>query len=162
MNALKRAAMIMMVLLMMAPLLSVSAQGPIIKRVDFMVSGPFQVKNSNVILPAGKYILLQVFQQHPDVFYLYQNDLMHEPIATVQTTRIDYSSTRYPGKTKMLVDMNNEDAMTAMPVIDGWNIPGYDGWEITSTVMDKNRAAIARSYKRHSATPVQVIILSWQ
>ena len=161
MNALKRAAMAMMVLLMMAPLLSVSAQGPVIKRVDFMVNGPFQVKNSNVVLPAGKYILLQVFQQHPDVFYLYQNDLMHEPIATVQTTRIDYSPTRYPGNTKMLVDMN-EETMTATPVIEGWNIPGYDGWEITSTVMDKSRATIARSYKQHSATPVQVTIISWQ
>jgi hypothetical protein len=161
MNALKRAAMAMMILLMTAPLLSVSAQGPIIKRVDFMVSGPFQVKNSNVVLPAGKYILLQVFQQHPDVFYLYQNDLMHEPIATVQTTRIDYSPTRYPRKTKMLVDMN-EETITEMPVIEGWNIPGYDGWEITSTVMDKSRATIAHSYKVHSATPVQVTIISWQ
>jgi len=160
MKAIKNIALAGIVLALMAPFMTASAQGPVIKRIEFTINAPFEVKDSNVVLAPGKYILLQTFQQHPNVFYLYQNDLMHRPIATVQTARIDYGNGKYPSKTRMLLDMN-EETMTALPVIKGWNIPGYDGWEIISTVMDRNRASIARNYSRHSR-PVQATIIFWQ
>lgn len=161
MKAIKNIALTGIFLALMAPFMTASAQGPLIKRVEFMINAPFEVKNSNLVLPPGKYILLQTFQQHPDVFSLYQNDLMQPPIATVQTVRIDYASGNYPHKTRMLLD-TDEETMTAYPIVKGWNIPGYDGWEIISTVMDHDRASIARNYSRRYARPVQATIIFWQ
>src|SRR5688572_32035117 len=117
------------VFMVAASVMNVSAQGPLRKQVFFTISHPFEMRNSNVVLPAGKYILYQVSQDDLNLFAMYQDNLMHSPIAMVRTTRIDYSVRKAPKKTAMLVSFD-EEANTVLPVIDGWTIPGMDGWEV--------------------------------
>lgn len=85
------------------------------------------------LLPPGQYVLYQINQHAPNLFALYQNDLTHSPVAVIRTTRIEYQGSRYPGKTKMLLDID-EASSDLHPVIQGWNIPGEDGWAIISVV----------------------------
>lgn len=112
------------------------AQYPLLKRVYFTVSAPFELKNLNAVLPAGEYTLFQISVENPDVFALYQGkELMSSPVAMVHTTRVDHYTHGYPTKTDMLLNDERENA-EALPVIEGWNIPGMNGWEIIGGKVD--------------------------
>lgn len=110
----------------------VLAQGPLHKRVNFTISVPFELKKGKTVLPPGNYVLFQININDPQLFALYEEDMTHAPIAMIRTTRIDYSG-RYPGKTKLLMD-TDESWPQKYPVLEGWNIPGDDGWEVIGAV----------------------------
>jgi hypothetical protein len=146
MRAFKQAILAAIVLTFAASVMSVSAQGPLRKRIEFSINAPFELKNSGVMLPSGNYVLLQVFYENPNVYALYKENLMHSPLATIQTVRIDYHSGQYPDKTEMLLD-TDEEAVNVVPVISGWNVPGDYGWEIVSIVAKRNLPVITGNAK---------------
>ena len=111
----------------------VLSQGTLHKRVNFTVNVPFELKKGEAVLPAGNYVLFQMSMSDPQLFGLFPEDLTHEPIAMIRTTRIDYSGNRYPRKTRLLMD-TEESWPQKYPVLEGFNIPGDDGWEVISTV----------------------------
>jgi hypothetical protein len=146
MKPLKSVALAVVFLILATTVSSVSAQGPLLKEVYFTINSPFEMGNSNVVLPAGTYILHQVSGNDLNLFALYKDNRMHSPLAMVRTARIDYQGTRYPGKTRMLMNMDEEATPTgAIPVINGWNIPGDDGWEIITMVANHERLATVGS-----------------
>ena len=108
-------------------------QGPLHKRVNFTVNVPFELKKGRAVLPPGDYVLFQVNANDPQLFALYPEDLTNAPVAMIRTTRIDYSGNRYPGKTRLLMD-TDESWPQKYPVLEGFNIPGEDGWEVISAV----------------------------
>jgi hypothetical protein len=138
MKALKNMALAAVLMIIAAPAMVVSAQGPLHKRVNFSVNVPFRLDDRGVILPAGNYVLFQVLQNDLNLFALYRENLMHSPIAMVRTSRIDYQPGEYPDDTEMLLDSDIESDRT-LPVIEGWTIPGMDGWEIIAVVPDRDR-----------------------
>lgn len=111
----------------------VRAQGPLQKRVNFTINVPFELMKARVVLPPGNYVLYQISTNDPQLFALYQEDMTHPPIAMIRTTRIDYSTGRYPSKTRILMD-TDESWPQRYPVLEGWNIPGEDGWEVIGAV----------------------------
>ena len=111
----------------------VLAHGPLHKRVNFTINVPFELKRGETVLPPGNYVLFQINSNDPQLFALYQEDMTHSPIAGVRTTRIDYSGGRYPSKTRLLMD-TEESWPQRYPVLEGFNIPGEDGWEVISVV----------------------------
>ena len=112
------------------------AQGPLRKRVNLSINVPYTVKMGNYLLPAGDYVLFQIMENDLNLFALYQGDMTHAPVAMIRTTRIDYSSTGYPQKTKLMIE-TDEMSSDNHPVLEGWTIPGMDGWEIISVVEKK-------------------------
>ena len=133
-----------------------SAQGPLRKQVEFTINSAFELNNSDVVLPAGKYILFQIHQNDTNLFAMYRDNLMDSPIAMVRTTRIVYNSGQYPDDFQMLVGMD-EETIGALPVITGWAIPGDDGWEITTTVPDRDRIGVRTiSRSNHKYVRVQI------
>lgn len=138
MKAMKKIFMAVALMAFAAPLMSVSASGPLIKRVEFTINSPFEMQNSDIVLPAGKYIFQQVVANDLNLFALYRNDLTRSPIAMVRTTRISYNTFEYPQEFTMLVNLDRE-VDSSLPVVAGWAIPGDDGWEITSIVPDRDK-----------------------
>ena len=110
------------------------AQGPLQKRVEFTINVPYRLRMQNYMLPAGNYTLFQISQRDPSLFALYEgDDMMHSPIAMIQTVRVEYSNMRYPNRTAMHWHLD-EIQSTGDPVVTGWDIPGSDGWEIVAVV----------------------------
>jgi hypothetical protein len=109
------------------------AQGPLQKRINYTINVDYSVRMGDYLLPPGQYVLYEISANDPNLFALYREDMTHSPIAMIRTTRIDYSGSRYPGKTRMLLDID-ESSSDLHPVIQGWNIPGEDGWQIISVV----------------------------
>jgi hypothetical protein len=160
MKPLKSVALAAIFMILAATVTSISAQGPLTKEVYFTINSSFEMGNSNVVLPAGNYILHQVNTNDLNLFALYKESRMHSPIAMVKTTRINYQVTEYPDKTSMLVNLDEENT-AAVPVINGWNIAGDDGWEIIAMVPDRDRIGFAGngiSRAKHKREKVVVTI----
>lgn len=116
------------------------AQGPLHKKVNYTISAPFALQRGDRVLPAGNYVLYQFNLDNPNLFALYPEDMTHTPVAVIHTTRIDFSSRRYPEKTQILFNQDEEQMRRGViPTVKGWTIPGTDGWEIISVVTDRNR-----------------------
>ena len=110
------------------------AQGPVQKQVDFDINAPYALRMGNFMLPAGQYVLYQADANNPTLFFLFQGtDMMHSPIAVINTVRIGYPTADYPEHTKMLLRID-ESSANSHPVLRGWNIAGEDGWEIVAVV----------------------------
>ena len=118
-----------LVFLMSAAFVPAAAQVPQQEKIHFTATSPFELKGSNVVLPAGKYILFQVKPNDRLQFALYQEDMTHSPVAMIQAVRIYYSLGRLPGKAKVLMDIN-ESSPQNYPLLEGWNTPGDFGWRI--------------------------------
>ena len=114
------------------------AQGPSHKRVNYSINANYSLRLGDYILPPGDYVLYQISANDVNLFALYQKDMARSPIAMIRTTRINYSGGDYPDHTRMLLDYAESDA-EAYPVIQGWTIPGEDGWQIISVVANKNK-----------------------
>lgn len=108
------------------------AQGPTQERINFTINVPFELKKAHVVLPPGNYVLFQIKPSDRYLFALYQDDLTHSPIAIISTIRIDYDRGRMPQKTRLLMD-TDEASDQNHPVLEGWNVPGSDGWEVIAT-----------------------------
>ena len=75
------------------------AQGPIQARINFSTSAPFELKGTNVVLPAGDYVLFQIDPRDRTLFALYHEDTTHSPVAMIRTVRIYHDLGKLPGKT---------------------------------------------------------------
>jgi hypothetical protein len=144
MKTLRNFAIAAAILFALAPFMSASADGPLLKQIHFTINSPFALNNGRAVFPAGTYILHQVNQNDSNLFALHQDNLTHSPVAMVRTARIDYRHTNYPGEDTMLLT-NDEEATNALPIIAGWNIAGDDGWEIIATVPKKSMITESRS-----------------
>jgi hypothetical protein len=132
MNAIRKSALLaVMVFTAMSSV--VFAQGPIQKRINYAINVSHALRMGDYMLPPGRYVLYQINQSDLNLFALYQDDMTHSPIAMIRTTRVEYHTGQYPGRTKMMLDIS-ETSGEAHPVLQGWNIPGEDGWEIISVV----------------------------
>src|SRR5215216_6511935 len=135
MNAIRKSALLA-VMLFTAMASVVLAQGPIHKRINYTINVSHALRMGDYLLPPGRYVLYQIDQNDLNLFALYQDEMTHSPIAMIRTTRIEYQSHKFPEKTKMMLDID-ETSGDAHPVLQGWNIPGEDGWEIISVVSKK-------------------------
>ena len=91
------------ILLISAAAVPALARGPLHKRINFTINVPFEVKKDSAVLPPGTCLLFQISTNDPQLFALYEEDLTHAPAAMIRTTRIDYSGSRYPGRTRLLM-----------------------------------------------------------
>ncbi|HEV8487287.1 MAG TPA: hypothetical protein VGV87_27310 [Blastocatellia bacterium] len=132
-----------LLVVMAAPVGTSLAQGPLQKQVNFTINVPYRMRMQNYLLPAGTYILYQISKPNPNLFALYEGDMMHSPIAMIHTVRIDYLNVDVPGKTAMHWRID-EFGSSSDPVITGWDIPGMDGWQIVSVVPKKGRNPLTR------------------
>ena len=133
-------------ILMMA--VAASAQGPLQKQVFYTINVDHAMRMGDYILPAGSYELFQISPNDLNLFALYKNNRMHSPIAMIRTTRIDYQATGYPSKTKIMLTIDEEsNGRENIPMLKGWTIPGFDGWEIIS-VVEKKKGVLARVNSR--------------
>jgi hypothetical protein len=121
----------------------VLAGGPLHKRVNFTINVPFELKRGETALPAGNYVLFQINANDPQLFALFQEDMTHSPIAMIRTTRIDYGGSRYPSKTRLLMD-TEESWPQRYPGLEGFTIPGEDGWEVISAVTRLRSLSVKR------------------
>jgi len=139
-NAINRLSAGIAAIVIVGSSFTVFGQGPLQKRLDFSINVPYTLRMGDYLLPAGHYVLHQVLQNDLNLFALHPGDMTHKPVALIRTTRIDYNATGYPGKTSLLIDTENNGAN--YPKLEGWNIPGLDGFEII-TVVEKKRGALA-------------------
>lgn len=124
---------LLILLLMAAVAVPAFAQGPLHKQINFTINVPFELKKANLVLPPGNYVLYQIEANNPNLFALFREDMTHSPIAMIATARVEYSARRVPGKTRLLMDVNESSPLNN-PVIEGWTIPGEDGWEMIAAV----------------------------
>ena len=129
--------------LMSSAVVSAFAQGGIQQeKIHFTVNSPFELKGANVVLPAGKYVLFQIKPDDRSEFALYRGDMTHSPLAIVRAIRVYYSLGRLPGKTKLVMDYDQETPQK-YPVLEGWNVPGDYGWRVIR-VTPKNSEMLTR------------------
>ena len=108
------------------------AQGPSQNKINFTIDAPFELKGTRVVLPPGDYILFQLVPQDRNLFALYRGtDMTHSPVAMLRTVRIYHDLGRLPGKTNMILDID-EGSIGNYAVLEGWNVPGEWGWEVVS------------------------------
>lgn len=136
----KTTALVLMIVAMTA---AVFAQGPVQKEVVLTVNVPYQIRMGGYMLSAGTYTIYQVSQNDPNLFYLFRGVMRtHSPIASIRTARVDHAMDRYPGKTSLRLQIDEESTTPSVPVVTGWDIPGEDGWEIISFVAKRSDPAL--------------------
>ncbi len=135
MTAIRRTA-IAAILLMIAAAPLAMGQVRTQTRLNFTINVPYAMEMGGYTLSPGKYILLQSSQQ-PNLFSLYAEDLAREPIAMIQTTRTRYWTIPQDRTTKIVLEID-ESSLDSRPVLQGWNVPYADGWEVTSVVAKNN------------------------
>jgi hypothetical protein len=113
------------------------AQGPMQARINFSTSAPFELKGTNVVLPAGDYVLFQIDPRDRTLFALYHEDMRNSPVAMLRTVRIYPHLGRFPGKTKLMMD-TDEGSPDNLAVLEGWNVPGDYGWEVIAVTPSKH------------------------
>jgi hypothetical protein len=139
--ALKRFALAAVLLLSVA-VVPILAQGPLQKRIDFTIDTSFELKKGGIVLQPGNYVLFQIDQKEPRLFALYRDNMTHRPIAMIWTMRAN-NTLRFPTKTTVITD-TDEASASSYPVIEGFTIPGEDGWQVISSVT--SRRAISARY----------------
>jgi hypothetical protein len=122
--------------------LTLAQQGNLKKRVNYSINVAYSLGVSGYIFPPGNYVLRQVSDNDLNMFYLYQGNMMHGPVAIIKTTRIEYSHNEYPEDTNLLLD-TVESKGADYVVLRGWHVPGEDGWEVIGVVA-KNTRGLAR------------------
>lgn len=129
----RRGALAIILLLAATPLAAFGQQ-PLRERVHFTISAPYQLRKSDVVFPAGKYIISQISDSDPDLFALYKDNTRHSPLALIRTIPAQYP---YSNKTKIVMD-TNEPRPDAFPVVEGWTVPGMDSLEVSGVVASKH------------------------
>lgn len=108
------------------------------ERINFTISAPFKLRKSDVVLPAGKYILQRENNGEGNLFGLY-TDLMHLPLAMIETLTIyDDFSTPRPDKAEILLDRTTV-AEGEVPVLEGWKVAGGEAWQVIGAVPDRKQ-----------------------
>lgn len=139
MLTLRRCALLA-IMLLGAATATAFGQEPTQERVDFTINSPYQLRKSDVVFPAGKYILSQVSETGGELFALYKDDLRHSPVALIKTTRIRYLADNYPKKTEIMLD-TDEARPDGFPVVEGWTVPATEGWKVIGVVADHKHGA---------------------
>ena len=138
-------------LTMIMVMVAATAFGQMKKRINFNISSPFALRMGDYVLPSGKYVLIQVLDNDTNLFALHPSDLTNEPIAMIRTVRIEYPSGKLPDDTKLFIELD-ERSPQVQAVVDGWTIPGLDGWEVIGVTEKKSgvmtKANIASHGKR--------------
>jgi len=124
-------------LLVSAAIAPALAQGPLQTRINFTTTTPLELKGTDVVIPAGNYVLFRILQNDRNLFALYSEDMTHPPIAMIQTAPIYYVGNRYPSKTRILLDTDELSSLST-PVLEGWNVPGDYGWRVTHVVAGRD------------------------
>ena len=138
-----RKAALTAILLVAAVAVPVLAQGPSHDRINFTINVPFELKKSDIVLQPGTYVLFRIDANNPNLFALYRDNTRHSPIAMITTARIEHSPTRIPSKTGLMME-TDESSAENYAVLQGWTIPGKDGWEMISTVTRSHGIASLR------------------
>lgn len=133
------------VLLLGAAAVPTLAQGPLQKRIDFTINSPFELKKSGLVLPAGNYVLFEIDAKEPHLFALYRDNMRHRPIAMIWTMRTN-NIARVPSKSRIIME-TDESSPQNYPLVEGWTVPGEDGWQVISAVTSR-RSTIARYQAR--------------
>lgn len=131
------------VALMLMVVMAFTTFGQLRKKINYTINVPYQLRMGDYLIPEGKYVLYQIHDTNLNLFALYPEDMTNEPIAMIHTTRIDYQGSDYPQETKILLNID-ESSRYAHPIIRGWNIPGFDGWEVISVVAKKDNRMLTR------------------
>ena len=139
MSAIRRSALAAIVLLAVTSI-TAFAQEPLHERIHFTISAPYQLRNSDVVFPAGRYILFQPSETDPDLFALYKDNMRHAPLALIRTVPVEYPTDRYPAKTKIVLDTDEPRADT-FPIVEGWTVPGLEGWEVSHVVANHKQVS---------------------
>jgi hypothetical protein len=131
------------VLLMAVVGTSVFAQTPSPRIVHYSINVPYKLRMGDYMLPAGNYVLEQVMQSDPNLYYLHPMNLTHGPIAAIRTTRISYNGRIHqPEGTKILIKEDNESSGDSLPVLKGFVLGGEDGFEVISVTPGKNSSLV--------------------
>jgi len=138
--SLRKSALFVVLLLSVAAVPTL-AQGPLQKRIDFTINSPFELKKSGLVLPAGNYVLFEIDAKEPHLFALYRDNMRHRPIAMIWTMRTN-NMVRWPTKTRLIME-TDESSPQNYPLVEGWTVPGEDGWQVISAITSR-RVTLAR------------------
>jgi len=144
----RKSLLVCALLLTMAGTSAVFAQSPEPHLMKFSINVPYKLRMGDYILPAGKYVMIQVLKDDVNLYSLHPVDLTHGPIAMVRTTRVrnNGSINPTPETSEMLIRINEDSSGNAIPVIRGWTIAGDDGWQIISVTPKKHSPLVRASY----------------
>ena len=122
---------------------SVFAQSAVPRIVHYGINVDYKMRVGDYMLPAGNYVLSQVFQSDPNLYYLHPMNLTHAPIAAIRTARISYNGRIHqPGGTQFLIENDEESSAGTIPVLKGWVLGGEDGFEIISVTPSKHSTMV--------------------
>jgi hypothetical protein len=113
------------------------AQEPTQTKINFTTSSSFELKGSDVVLPAGNYMLYQVDPRDRQLFALYHESMRHSPVAMIRTVRIQHDLGQLPRKTMMLMDIDGRSSEN-LAVLEGWNVPGDYGYEVIAVTPSRH------------------------
>jgi hypothetical protein len=101
------------------------------EKIHFSVTSPFELKGTDMVLPAGDYVLFQIKPNDRYEFALYQGDMTHSPVAIIRAVRVYYDLGRLPDKARLIIDVD-ESSPQNYPQLEGWTVPGNYGWRVIS------------------------------
>jgi len=135
-----------------ASVLPANAQAPARERIDFTISTPFKLRKSDVVLPAGKYLLEQEGIGEGNAFALY-SDPMKKPLAVLETVSFDDGFlTPTPENTEIMLDRTTLPE-GEVPMLEGWRLPGGEEWQVIAVV--PNKKEIERREQQQLGSPAQ-------
>src|SRR4030095_16735647 len=82
-------------------------------------------------------MLFQIAPRDRQLFALYHEDMTHSPVAMIRTVRVYHDLGMLPGKTGMITEID-EGSTNNLAVLEGWNVSGDYGWEITTVTPSKH------------------------
>ena len=106
------------------------AQGPLQQKVHYTINVSHELRMGDYLLPPGRYELYQANVTDLNLFALYQDKMMHSPLALIRTTRIAARDGDAPAGEAAIRLSIDEQGGGATPMLRGWTVPGEDGWEI--------------------------------
>ena len=101
------------------------------EKIHLFATTPFELKGTDMVFPAGEYVLFQIKPNDRYEFALYQEDMTHAPVAIIRAVRVYYDLGRLPDKAKMIMDVD-ESSPQNYPQLEGWTVPGNYGWRVIS------------------------------
>ena len=102
--------MLILAALVIAFGITTSAQGPMLKQVNFSINTPYALRMGDYVLPPGTYMLHQVLQNDPNLFALHPENMTKEPIAMIRTARVGFPPASLPEDTKLFVEIDEAES----------------------------------------------------